>query len=208
MSYFKTLWAKISDTVVRAARLDASTHVLLRMSHLHHELHAGNAFKIDHSDTGLAAGGEIGILFTTPNTTKWGHVFAQASCGTAANFEILEAPTLDTGNYPTTFRTILNRNRNSNTESVMVSVRASPVANQASIKLAGDVTPISGDGTAIHSEAFGATKNDPVVASTRDEGEYVFKKNTTYYFRLKGDGTGSGGVASMHVSWYEHVDRD
>ena len=208
MSYLAALKGLINDTVIKVARIDASTHTMQTIDYSHHEIHSGRMFKVDHSDTELAAAGEIGVLFTTHDSTRWGHVFCKVSCATAANFEILEVPTLDTGNYPTTFYTIINRNRNKTaTTSLMSSVRAAPVANQASLKLAGNTTPISGDGTVVHSEALGGDKFTSAGVD-RDNSEYVLKQNTTYYFRLLGDGSGAGGVASMQVAWYEHIDKD
>ena len=210
MSYAQVLRAHHSDADVAEARIDASTHALEIIGYAHHEVHAGSAFAVHQVEVDFDKASEIGVLFTTPNTTKWIHMLALVDCGTAAWFEILEAPTVDTDNYPITFYTPQNRNRNHDgvTASIVSSVRGTPNADEVSLKLKGDAAPITDDGTVVHTEIIGTGKKGSAVGS-RGTSEYVLKQNTTYYFRLKGLGSGADdSVASIELDWYEHTDKD
>ena len=199
--------AKTGDATYQTPRLDSSTHALETIEYAHHEIHAGNSFAIHIIEVDFDKASEIGVLFTTPNTTEWIHLVPLVDCGTTAQFDILEAPTIDTGNYPTTFYTPRNRDRNSNHTSVISSVRASPVANQSSLKLKADTTPVSADGTVVHCEIVGTGRQGGGIGN-RDSDEYILKQNTTYYFRLKGLGTGSdNSVATIELSFYEHTNK-
>ncbi len=195
--------AEVDDVAI-----DASTNSLQTVGYSHHEAHAGNAFAVHLVELDFDKASEIGVLFTTPDTTKWGHCLVMVSCSTKAIFEVLEAPTVDTGNYPTTFAAPINRNRNSGTASTVSSVKGTPAANEVSLKLKGDTTPITADGLQIHAEGFGAKKGRSGGNGVRDDEEYVLKQNTTYYFRMLGAGTGDDdAMASMEITWYEHTDK-
>jgi hypothetical protein len=209
MSYFGLLKALISATDSRDVRADASTHSLQTISYGHHEIHSGSSFSVHLFDLTFAKNGEMGILFTVPNTTKWIHVIPLVEVADKSSFEILEAPTLDVGNYPTTFYEPINRNRNSTNDSVVSSVRAAPVVNQVSLILDGDTTPVSADGTVIHGEVIGGAKNKTAGGGVRDIAEYILDQGVTYYFRVVGDNTGTGALGlSMELSWYEHTDKN
>ena len=194
----------IDSTLTSLARFGFDGEALIGVELPHHEIHEGNSFKVDLVDLTFAKNGEIGILFTTPNTTKHLHIVPLISVTDKSTFDILEAPTIDVGNYPTNFYEPINRNRNSATASIVSSVRAVPVVNQVSLILDGDTTPVTADGTAIHTEVIGGAKNKSVGEGIRDVSEYVLKANTTYYLRIVGDNTGTGALGiSMHLSWYE-----
>ena len=188
--------------------VDASTNTLQTIAYEHHEIHSGSTFCVHLADNIVAKNTEMGVLFTTPAGTKWLHLVYQVSMADKAIFDILEAPTIDTGNYPTTFYTPINRNRNSLTESIVSSVRAAPVVNQVSLILDGNTSPISADGTLIHTEIIGGAKNKSATDGHSHADEYILKANTTYYFRVVGDNTGAGNLQfSMELIWYEHTDK-
>lgn len=190
------------------ARIDPSTLALESINIAHHKIHYGDSYCCHHYEEDFDKASEIGILFTTPNTTKFIHAIALVYCGAAALFEILEAPTVDTGNYPVTFPTPNNRNRNSSNTSGVLSVRAVPVANQASLKNKADAAPVTADGTVIHAECIGSGKQGG-GSGNRDSDEFVLRRNTTYYFRLKGTANGAdNSVAAVCIIWYEHTDLE
>ncbi len=60
MSYLKTIWGKISDTVGRGVRIDASTHSLQTLDYAHHEVHSGSHYYIQ-GHTVLASAGVLRI---------------------------------------------------------------------------------------------------------------------------------------------------
>jgi len=192
----------------RYPRLDPTTFALKTVTHPHGEIHQGDAFAIHIIEPDFDKASEIGILFKTSDTVSWCHIVPLVGCGAASIFDILEAPTLDAGNYPTTFYTPDNRNRNSNNLSTVSSVQAVPVANKVSLKGKGDTTPISADGKNIHTEIIGVGKKGEGIA-VRDTDEYVLKQNTVYYFRLKGTAYGADDtVATMEITWYELIDKE
>jgi len=192
----------------RYLRLDKSSFALKTASHAESETHEGHSFKVDIFEADFDIVNEIGVLFTTPNTVNRIHCVPLVYASAAAVFHILETPVIDVGNYPTTFYTPVNRDRNSSIMSAVLSIRAVPVVNRVSLKLKADTTPITGDGTVIHAEVIGAGKKGG-GGGMRDTDEYIMKQNTNYYFRLTGTPNGAdGSVASLHVNWFEHTDLE
>ena len=190
------------------ARLDAITGVPSGIDYAHHEIHDGNFYCLHHLEADFDKVDVIGILLTTPNTLNRFHMLAVVYAGSASLFEILEAPTLDAANYPSVFSTPMNRDRNSNNTSTVRSVRAAPVVNEYSVKRPADSSPVTADGTVIHAEMIGSSKQGG-GAGARDNNEYILKQNTTYYFRLSGSAGGAdNSVGSIVLNYYEHTARE
>jgi len=197
-----------TGSTFQLARLDSSSFVAIGIDYSHHRIHEGNSFSLSHYEADFDKAENFGVLFTTPNTLNWIHMFPIVYAGAASLFEICEAPTLDTGNYPTVFSTPINRDRNSSIVSTVLSVRAAPVVNRVSLKRPADTAPITGDGTVIHAEMIGSSKQGG-GSGGRDNNEYILKQNTTYYFRLSGSAGGAdNSVGSIILSWYEHIDKE
>ena len=189
-------------------RIDASTNTLNTIEYEHHEIHSGSMYAVHLKDLTFAKDGEMGVIFTTPDTTKWLHAVALVQITDKSSFDILEAPTIDVGNYPTNFYVPINRNRNSGNTSAALSVRAAPNANEVSLVLDGDASPVSADGTVIHTEVIGGAKNRASGEGVRSTSEYILKQDTTYYYRITGDNTGTGALGlSIELIWYEHTDK-
>ena len=190
------------------ARLDPSSFALEIASHAEVEVHEGNAFCAHIYEADFDKIDEIGILFTTPDTAKHLHILPKVYSGAAALFQICEAPTMDTSEYSVTFHIPTNRNRNKNTTSGIKSWRAAPVVNQYSEKVVADASPVTADGTVIHSEVIGSGKQGG-GGPNFDTGEYILKRNTTYYFRLAGMAGGAdNSVSCMELYWFEVEDRE
>lgn len=189
-------------------RLDPATFSLETITHPHTAIHQGDAFNVHIVEADFDKISEIGLLFKTPDTKKWCHVIPLVGCGAASVFDVLEAPTLDTGNYPTSFLIPENRNRNSDKISTVLSIQATPVANKVSLKGKADTTPITDDGLVLHTEIIGVGKRGEGIGN-RDTDEYVLKQNTIYYFRLKGTPFGADDtVATLELTWYEIIDKE
>ena len=190
-------------------RIDTSTRSIQTIEYEHHEIHSGSTFCVHLADNQVAKDTEMGILFTTPAGTKWFHLVYSVDMAARAVFDILEAPTIDVDPDLTNFYTPINRNRNSDNESTASSVRATPVANQVTLILDGDASPISADGTVIHTEILGGAKKGKTAADGHSHtDEYILKAGTTYYLRVKGDNTGDANLQmSMEAIWYEHTDK-
>jgi hypothetical protein len=209
MSFFGLLKGLISDTESRVARIDPSTGSLQIVEYAHHEIHGGSTYAVHLADATFAKDGEVGVIFTTPAGAKWFHLVYSVEVSDKSIFDILEGPTVDVGNYPTTFYAPRNRNRNSANESTALSVRAAPAANEVSLILDGDTTPVSADGLVLHSEVIGGAKNKSGSDGHSHGDEYILKADTTYYFRVVGDNTGSGDLGlSIEIIWYEHTAKD
>lgn len=189
-------------------RIDKSSFAMKTVTHAEDETHEGYSFKADVYEADFDKADEIGILFITPNTASRFHCIPLVYASSAAVFHILEAPVIDVGNYPTTFYTPINRERNSSQVSTVRSIRAVPIVNRVSLKLKGDATPITGDGIVLHAEVLGAGKKGG-GGGMRDTDEYILKQNTNYYFRLAGTANGAdASVVSLHVNWFEHTDLE
>ena len=193
-----------SSGKVRGVRLVSSTLARSGIDYAHHMVHDGEAYCASIYEADFDKAEQIGIIFTTPNTNKHLHVMLNVYASSAALFQICEAPTMDVGEYSVTFKKPMNRNRNSSNTSAIRSWRAVPVVGQFSHKVAADAAPVTTDGTLVHSEVIGSGKQGG-GGPTRDTGEFVLKRNTTFYFRLAGTIQGAdGSIASMELVWYEH----
>ena len=64
--------AKISDSLARVVRADASTHALNTIGYEHHEIHGARHFYIS-GYAELGVGGTLFVQLVTPNTGRWGH---------------------------------------------------------------------------------------------------------------------------------------
>ena len=204
------LYARTSSTIFKPLRMDASTHSIQIIDYAHHEIHSGSTFCVHLADNAVAKDTEMGCIFTTPSGDKWFHCVYSVDMGAKSTFDILEAPTVDVVPDLTNFYVPRNRNRNSDTVSTALSVRATPVANQVTLILDGDASPISADGTVLHTEIIGGAKKGKTASDghTHDD-EYILKADTTYYFRVTGDNTGDANLQmSMEIIWYEHSNKN
>ena len=189
--------------------VDSSTNTLQNIPYTHHEIHSGSTFCVHLAELTMDKDGEMGVLFTCPVGSKWLHLVYQVNMADKATFDILENPDIDIEEYPTNFYTPRNRNRNSDKESIVSSVRLTPVVNQVSLVLDGDDSPVDGDGVVLHTEVIGGKKGKTSSDGHSHSDEYILKAGSTYYFRVKGDDTGAGSLQfSMELIWYEHTDKN
>ena len=197
-----------TGSTFQLARIDPSTFAPNSIDVAHHEIHVGHGYSVCHYEADFDKAENFGILFKTANTARYIHMFALVYASAAALFEICRAPVIDTGNYPVVFATPINRNENSSIASGILSVRAVPVVNQASLKRPGDTAPVTGDGTVIHAEMIGGSKQAG-GSGGRDANEYILRRNINYYFRLSGSAGGAdNAVGSIILNWYEHTDLE
>ena len=194
-----------TGTTYQVPRIDPMSFSLQTISHFENEVHEGHAFCVHHAEADFDKADVIGILFTTPNSTKHLHMLALVYAGSSSFYQIYEAPTLDPANYPTSFTTPINRNRNSSITSDVLSARAVPVVNQVALKTVPDVNPVTATGTVLHAEMIGSGKQGGGGGNLA-AGKYILKRNTLYYFRLSGTAAGAdNSVASIELTWAEHT---
>lgn len=180
------LYGRVSDTSVKMARIDRSTHGLMILEYAHHEIHDGTFF--NYCDVlALGNGAVQDYLITTPNTTTWPHFGYHISFNDGqGTFEMYEAGDR-TG---TTLQTVYNANRNSLTAATTTIHKGQ----------SGGTT----DGTRICWKTVGSGKSADGVAASASEK--ILKQNTKYIIRLTNAITTTNN-ASIEFNFYEHADR-
>jgi hypothetical protein len=178
---------RVSDTVVKGARLDSATEALITMSYAHHEIHAGSHF-FTGSHLELGNGATHDILFVTPDNAKLSHMTFTLSTAIGAVFTYYEE-VVATGNG--TPLIVVDRNRN--TKNVAgTTFFHSPTGLS-------NLTEIIGDG------AIGAGRT--AGGTIRDSNEFVLVPNTKYLIRLTNTET-TANEFDWFFDWYEHEDRN
>ena len=77
-------------------RADDSTHGLQVIDGPHHEIHEGSSFSCHYTTTTAATDNHrTAIGFTTPDTTKWGHLTIRITADNPSEFFALRGPTID-----------------------------------------------------------------------------------------------------------------
>jgi len=136
----------------------------------------------------------LSITFKIPSiSTKRMHFTANGDCTSGALFEVLEGPTI-TGSTGTN-KTILNRDRDSENQSMVLSMDAT--ANTVTVNAA-----VTHDGTIIEAAPLSAGKSK-MVGHSRGEEEWLLKTNSLYTIRITG--LADNGIASINLNWYEHT---
>ena len=160
----------------------------------HSKVHDGFAFHVSAYDLILDADDVLSITFKIPNiSTKRMHFTANGDCTSGALFEVLEGPTI-TGSTGVN-KTILNRDRDSENQSMVLSMDAT--ANTVTVN-----ATVTHDGTIIEAAPLSAGKSK-IVGQSRGEEEWLLKTNSLYTIRITG--LTNGGIASINLNWYEHT---
>ena len=179
------------------------------VDYAHHEIHSGSSFHVGYSVTTASSDDDVtGIMFTTPNTTKWLHLVATFNCSDPAEAIINEAPTLaDAGDG--TDKVVLNRNRNSATTSTVSSLEDTPTVGSVTTMTEAEWTAVGvTNGTELEHEFLAGGSGPKAIGGTaRGTQEWVLKQNTTYVFYLQNTGANANSH-SISLDWYEHVDKD
>lgn len=159
----------------------------------HKEIHDGNAFTTYAYSTDLDTDAYLAIAFTTPNTTKRIHIIGAMSCSSLALAQAWEGSTItpDTG----TSRTVVNRDRNSSTNSVVLSIETTPVANTVTIN-----PTVTVPGMKLAVDVLGTTGRVKISPLNK----IILKQNTTYVFAIKS--LADNGKAGIRLTWYEKTD--
>lgn len=206
----KNLMAYVNDTAGwQEVRADASTHALEVIEYEHHEIHGGSGFHVGYSVVTANSDDDVtGIMFKTPNTTKWVHVVATFNCSDPAEAIINEAPTLaDAGDGAD--KVVLNRNRNSATTSTVASLEDTPTVGSVTTMNEAEWTAVgvSGGTELEHEYLAGGSGPKALGGVTRGSQEWVLKQNTIYVFYLQNTGANANSH-SISIDWYEHTDKD
>jgi hypothetical protein len=93
---------------------------------------------------------------------------------------------------------VFNQNRNSALVTIVKSIATVPISGATL------TSTVTADGTVLVSDIIGVGRNAGYGESTH-LAEIILKAATTYVFRLTG--LADNGVASINLSWYEHISK-
>jgi len=183
----------------RMAEVDSNNmlHVhAVSETHFEDELHHGHCYSASLSNSDMDKSEEINICFTTPSD-RIIHIAYQPICSVFAEFKVGEgaAVTATTG----TDATAINSNRRFSDDTKIEATYGGAVG-----KYTANAT-VTNDGTVIHTEMLGSNKQGAGITG-RGSTFNILKSNTTYAFRIVGNGVSSdNGVASIEIVWvYDH----
>jgi hypothetical protein len=182
------LYGTLGSGAVRGVSMDESSHGLVIIDHVHHEIHAGDAYRYNDPIT-LASAATQDYLLTVADTAKNPH-FTFSVDGTAiTTIEVFES----SDRTGTTLQTTFNADRNS--------------ANTAGMTIHKGTSGGTTDGTSIFEyssgTASGSSKLDGVAAY---DSERILKRNTKYIIRVT-SGT-NGNLVNTRMEWYEHTSAE
>ncbi len=181
--------ANCAPVVLATDQIDDITEGVVTIDFPHHEIHEGDSYRADYTDTAMGNTEYIGIAFTTPTaTTARMHAFAMFSSKASAHLDIIRSPSISGGTALTAF----NRAEFSTNTSAAANIKSYD-------STAGDA--ITG-GTIIHDlYAFAGKQSGN---EKRDDEEIVLKPNTVYGYKLIADEASNAG--QVLLNWYEHAD--
>ena len=190
------MFGRVSDTVVKNARLDASTEAQIIIDYEHHDLHEGSMYHVHTSAAGGSAT-KATISFTTPNTAKWFHLVFFYRSNVEALFTMGEGATV-TASSGTDY---LARNRNRNIADTSTCISAGSAGGAKYVTTGGTVTNF---GATVDIDHFGSGQK--TGGADRANNEWVLKQNTTYAFEVESQAATS--EVGLALTWYEHTDRN
>jgi hypothetical protein len=194
-----------------AESVDSATRAATIIEYEHHEIHSGSSFHAEYSlTTGNTDADVTGILFKTPNTTKWSHMVITVSASVAAEAIINEAPTLaDSGDGSDL--AVFNRDRNSTKTSTLQSLEDAPTVGSLTKMNETEWTDIGvSAGTELeHLFLGGGSGPRAVGGSSRGTQEWVLDANTIYAVYLQNTGAPGvdGNTHYVGLDWYEHTNK-
>lgn len=173
--------------------LDKATHGIINIPNEHHQVHDGNHYNVKNFST-IGSAETIVFGVTTPNTTKWAHMFFAIDGTTQTEVRMWEGATLSGGTIGSSF----NNNRNSTNVSSLV-IKQDPTVSGTS--------PTSGTLLSASSRGLiGATPSRAESAGkTEEQKEWILASGTTYMWEIKS--VGAGNIVDYACRWYEHTDK-
>ena len=176
---------KTESGIESALRVDDKTRALVLIDTIHHEIHEGELFYSDNSDT-LANGGVVNYLLTTPNDDKAIHLAYVVDGSAITQIDVYEG----SDKAGVADITVFNANRLSSNAPTMTIKKG----------LNGGTT----DGTLIKTHKSGSSTG----VSSRNSasirvGEIILKKGTKYILRVTS--STADNLTNTKFEWYEHA---
>lgn len=158
---------------------------LVTISHEHLKVHQSELLATGYLATGVAAAGDIEVLFQCPSTHDL-HLYIRMAAGADATFTAFEGPTI---NAQGTVLTPINHNRNG-TDSANATITHTPT--------------LGADGSQLWEQFFpgGTGGASPGVIEPATTEQVVLKAGNNYLFRLTNN-DGAGQTLNMLFSFYE-----
>jgi hypothetical protein len=164
---------------------DRTTGAAIAVDYAHHEIHEGDAFQVSHAED-IGSSSTYKFLITTPDTTKWIHMFAFAIAEIEAEIRVYEAPTTPSAGSDLT---AYNKNRNSAAVTGLTAIKRG-IATVA-------------DGTLIQTVHIGSGRT--AGGDVRSENEWVLKQNTSYVIAIQNFSGSAANYCTLVLNWYEHT---
>lgn len=202
------LEARTGTNTTCGLRADISTHTLQVIEYEHHEIHSGSSFHAEYSVTTANSDDDVtGIMFKTPNTTKWAHMVVTVTASDPAEAIINEAPTLaDSGDGADL--AVYNRDRNSTKTSTLKSMEDTPTVGSLTSMNETEWTAVGvSSGTEIeHIFLAGGSGPQAVGGVSRGSQEWILKQDTIYVIYLQNTGANANSH-TISLDWYEHSNK-
>lgn len=200
------LYGRTGNTATAPLRADSSTNTLQTIDYPHHEIHAGNTYRVQHNQTNIPAtgsSGELVIAFFIPDQAKEIHVLWDFIHEGSMTLTIYEDVTFNAS--AGTDRLLKQSNRNSsNTSVVQGKATGSLVSNYVTVGEE-SVDSIYSGGTVISMQTEYAARNQSGGGTTRHE--IVLKPNANYVFSLRNNETSTQG-GQILIEFYEHEPKN
>jgi len=164
---------------------DDVTGNLISIDQAHHEIHDGDHFFYTDSVL-LGNAATQDYLITTPDTTKYCHLFFVLDGSTIVQWDLYES----SDKLGTTPQTAFNSNRNSLTAPTLAIAKGT----------SGGTT----DGTLLQTYKCGSsTAQAKSPTLSRNIDEIILKRNTKYILRTTSGA--ASNLTNVRLTWYEHV---
>lgn len=181
-----------NGTTWREVRLDSSTRALPTLTYVHHEIRAGDHFKV-HNVVDIAINTVYDVLITTPNTTKYAHFFFSIDPENECEWYFYRNVSASvTG---TTIAAYNSNHNSSTTNTTTLKGFASNSVASANLK--------------VHSTGSTQIYHGIIGSKTLRGGEHghddedMLQQNKKYLLRFIAN---AAGYINYHLDWYEHTD--
>ena len=196
---------KITDGE-RTVTIDPTTHALIALDSVHHEIHEGKTYRIDVSNDALGNNASLTIDFLTPATGPLIHFTSGVSTGNVAKLAFYEGVELTSNG---TAVTPLNANRSTSRESAMQfafkdSTLVTTNATELNLRRIG-TAPGGGSGGGGGTGSPNAQGTGGVLTASRPE--FILKPNT-WYSLVVTNICGEDQAVWLGVDWYEHISKE
>lgn len=182
--------ARTADDALRGLAFDTTTGGLVTLETIHHEVHEGEMFHTGYTNSNLANGNNVDMLFVTG--AKEAHATWEVFAGGQVTVTLYEAPTVAGGSEGTAL-TVYNMKRAS------LNAPVSAAYHTPTVGATGTTTLVNG-----RILPGGNSPTTRVGGGIKSGAEWILKPSTKYLLRANNS---SGGAIACNVvlEWYEET---